>query len=201
MAAGVQARPAQDGQTITSSANPALVLRVAASFQALSPLAFDIESLTDVDRFVFAEADHGGMVRRLVVAQFETVQPASDFKFVYASKPPATFGLQTYRFGAYVHDDAAEAAASPLKEAGRTRALLSAQGLKLPAVFRVARLARVADPGGKSEVIIFYMEAADADYPVRPLPGADADGDLNLTDDEARSMLLRLKSVVATVSG
>ena len=194
-------RLVQDGQTIASSANPSLVLWVAPAFRPLPPLTFPIESLTDVDRRVFVDADDRGTVRRLVIVQFETVQVTSRFKFVYAPKPPAAFGVQTYRFGAYVHDEETEAAQSPRKEAGLTRAFLLAKGLKVPAVFRVARLARVADSAGNSEVIIFYMEAADADYPARPLPGADQDGDLDLEADAARAMLERLKSVVLPISG
>lgn len=191
----------QDGQTISSLANPALVLRIAPEFRPLPPLTFPIEALTDVDRRVFVDADGHGVVRRLVILQFETVQATSAFKFVYLPKPPAAFGMQTYRFGAYVHDEEAEAAHSPLKEAGLTRAFLLAKGFKLPAVFRVARLARVANPDGKSEVIMFYMEAADADYAIRPLPGADEDGDLDLPEDHARGMLARLKAAISPVSG
>jgi hypothetical protein len=40
----------------------------------------------------------------------------------------------------------------------------------------VARLARVADPGGMHEAIVFYMENADARYP-DGLVNVDEDGD------------------------
>jgi hypothetical protein len=170
-------------------------------FHPLQPLKFQIESLTNVDRRVFVDADGQGSVRRLVIVQFESVQPGTSFRFVYPAKPPAEFGAQTYRFGAYVHDDETEAAKSPAREAGRTRDSLLAKGLKVPVVFRVARLARVADQNGTTEVIIFYLEAADADFPIRPLPGADEDGDLALDEAEARALLSRLKSVVTPVSG
>lgn len=188
-------------QMLTFPAQPSLVLRIDPSFHPLQPLLFPIESLTDVDRRVFVDADDQGAIRRLVIVQFETVQPGASFRFLYPPKPPAEFGTQTYRFGAYVHDDEAEAAKSPDKEAGRTRALLLAKGFKVPGVFRVARLARVADGNGTSEVILFYMEAADADFPIRPFPGADEDGDLSLDEAGARSLLARLKAVITPVSG
>jgi hypothetical protein len=66
---------------------------------------------------------------------------------------------------------------------------------------RTARLARVADPDGLSEVIIFYMENADADYPAGPLRGADEDGDLPLDSFSRRVMLERLKSAVHQIAG
>ena len=191
----------QKNQTLTFPANPPLVLRVDPLFHPLQPLLFPIESLTNVDRRVFVDSDDKGTIRRLVVVQFESVQPGASFKFVYPSKPPAEFGAQTYRYGAYVHDDEAEAAKSPAKEAGQTRALLLANGFKVPRVFRVARLARVAGQNGTTEVIIFYMEAADADFPIRPLPGADEDGDLTLDEAGAQSLLARLKSVITPISG
>jgi len=193
--------PPQKDQTLTFPANPSLVLRIDRLFHPLQPLTFQIESLTNVDRRVFIDSDDKGAIRRLVIVQFESVQPGASFRFVYPAKPPAEFGAQAYRFGAYVHDDEAEAAKSPVKEAGLTRDALLATGLKVPSVFRVARLARVADQNGTAEVIIFYMEAADVDFPIRPLPGADEDGDLALDEAEARALLARLKSVVTPVSG
>lgn len=191
----------QKDQTLTSSANPSLVLRIDPLFDPLPPLTFPIESLTDVDRRIFVDSDDKGVVRRLVIVQFEHVQPGSNFKFIYPPKPPAEFGAQVYRFGAYVHDEEAEAVRSPAREAGQTRAFLIAKGYKLPRVFRVARLARVSDRNGTSEVIIFYMEAADAEFPARPLPGADEDGDVALDEAGAQALLARLKSTITPMSG
>ena len=47
-----------------------------------------------------------------VIVQFEKVQPGSDFRFLYPSKPPRKFGAETYRFGTFAFDEAAEVAAS-----------------------------------------------------------------------------------------
>jgi len=191
----------QKGETLTFPANPPLVLQIDPLFRPLKPLQFPLDSLTDVDRRVFVHSDDKGAILRLVILQFERVQSGASFKFAYPAKPPAQFGAQTYRFGAYVHDDEAEAAKSPAKEAGRTRALLLAEGFKVPKVFRLARLARVADPNGTTEIIIFYMEAADAEFPTRPLPMADEDGDMPLNEADASALFKRLKSVISPVSG
>ena len=188
-------------QTLTSPTDSSLVLRIDRLFQPLQPLKFQIESLTNVDRRVFVDADDHRAIRRLVIVQFESVQPGASFRFVYPSRPPVEFGAKTYRFGTYVHDDEGEAARLPAREAGLTRDFLIRKGFKLPSVFRVARLARVADQNGTTEVIIFYMEAADVDFPIRPLPGADEDGDVALGEAEAQLLFARMKSVVTPVSG
>lgn len=188
-------------QTLTSPTDASLVLRIDGLFHPLQPLKFQIESLTNVDRRVFVDADDHRAIRRLVIVQFESVQPGASFRFVYPSRPPAQFGAQTYRFGSYVHDDEGEAARLPAREAGLTRALLIRKGFRLPSVFRVARLARVADQNGTTEVIIFYMEAADVDFPIRPRPQADEDGDVALGEAEAQLLFTRMKSVVIPVSG
>ncbi len=162
---------------------------------------FPIEALTDVDRHVFVEADASRTIRRMVIVQYETVQANSQFKFRYPPKPPALFGTHTYRYGAYVYDDARAAAGAPLKEAALTRAMLSARGYHLPRLLRVARLARVADSEGQSEVIIFYMENADADYPAGPLQGADEDGDLVLAPADKDAIFGRLENALQPLTG
>jgi hypothetical protein len=195
-AAGFAAAVQQKGQTLVLPTDPALVLHVDPAFKPLPSLQIPIESLTLADRRIFVDAADNSSIRRLVIVQYETVRPAANFKFRYPPKPPAEFGATTYRFGAYVYDDRAAAEKDPAKEAGITRKLLQSQGFKPPRFFRVARLARVADPAGASEVIVFYMENADADFADGILVGADEDGDLNLDAAAAQGLLARLKSSI-----
>lgn len=184
------------GQALILRTDPALVLRIDPAFKPVPPIKIPIESLTVADRHVFVDASDKRVIRRLVIVQHESVRPGANFKFLYPPRPPAEFGGTTYRFGAYVYDDQTEAEKNPDKEAGVTRKLLQAQGFSAPRLFRVARLARVADPAGTSEVIIFYMENADAEFPTGILRGADEDGDLPLGTAAAQAMLARLKSSV-----
>ncbi len=191
--------PRQEGNTLTLPTRPALSLQIGASFKPLAPLNFPIEKLTDVDRRVFVEADAAMVVKRLVIVQYETVQQGSTFKFRYPPKPPAQFGGETYRFGAYVYDDERAAGLAPDKEAGLTRAHLQKLGYRPPRLFRTARLARVADTDGMSEVIIFYLENADGEFPPGPLTGADEDGDLPLQGTEKDWALGKLGAAVHPV--
>lgn len=186
---------------LTSRADPEIALQIDPAFRPLPPLRFPIETLTDAERYVFVDARADGVVERMIVLQFERVQAGSDFRFRFPSRPPRQFGENTYRFGAFVYDDAAAARAAPEKEAGRTRALLAAQGLQAPRLWRAARLARVSDPEGLSEIIVFYMENADSDYPTGALPGADEDGDLVLEGEAREAMALRLEAVIRPLRG
>ena len=186
---------------VASPTVPGFALTVAPRFRALPPIAFPIENLTDAERRIFVEADRGGRVRRLVIVQFETVKPGADFRFRYPSRPPRQLGAETYRSGTYVYDDQAAATAAPDKEAARTRAFLAQHRLAPARVYRVARLARVADAQGLSEVIIFYMENADRDFAPVPLPNADEDGDVPITGADQQALWQRMEMAIAPAGG
>ena len=186
---------------VVSEASPALTLAVDPAFTALPPLKFPIDNLTNAERRIFVDAGPGGAVERLVIVQFEQVQPGSDFRFLFPSRPPRQFGAQIYRSGTFAFDEAKSAAADPAKEAGHTRRFLAARGYRPARFYRVARLARVSDPQGLSEVIIFYMESADREFGDGPIPGADADGDLVISGVEQEALFARLESAVRVVAG
>lgn len=203
--AGCASRPAGvqsfSHHVLSSRAAPEIGLQIDPGFRALPPIDIPIENLTVARRFVFVDAGADRVVRRMIVVQFERVNAGSDFRFVYPSRPPRQFGAQTYRFGAYVYNDAHDAAAAPDREAGRTRALLQARDLRAPRLWRTARLARVSDAGGMSEIIIFYCENADADYPSGPLAGADEDGDFVLEGEARDGLAARMAAAIHAVSG
>jgi len=183
---------------VVSKQAPALTLRIDPRFKALKPLRFPIEDLTNAERRIFVDAGRDRMVDRMVVVQFEKVRPGSDFRFRYPATPPRKFGAETYRFGTFAYDDAAAAKAKPDKEPGKTRAWLKAAGYTSPRLYRVARLARVSDPKGLSEVIIFYMENADA-HP--PAGKPDEDGDWVIEGAEKAALTVRMEKAVRAVHG
>jgi len=183
---------------VVSKQAPALALRIDPRFKPLKPLRFSIEDLTNAERRIFVEAGRDRVVDRMVVIQFEKVRRGSDFRFRYPATPPRRFGAETYRFGTFAYDDAAAAKAKPDKEPGQTRAWLKAAGYKSPRLYRVARLARVSDPKGMSEVIIFYLENADA----RPPAGKpDEDGDWAIDGAEKAALTARMEKAVRALHG
>lgn len=177
---------ASGAHTVMSPAVPKAAFRVDDGLIASPALHFPIRDQTDAERRLFVEASDG-VVKRMLVLQFETVKPGSDFRFVFPPKPPRNFGPHVYRFGAYAYDDAAAAAREPALEAARTRAALLAQGLQTPRFWHVVRLARVTDPAGLHEAILFYMENADERYP-DGLVDVDEDGDGRLGADEVERL-------------
>jgi hypothetical protein len=197
--AGNVAAITQSGLLVTSAANPTVSLRVTDGYVPQPPVTLSLEA-TDVDRRIFVQADASHHIQRLVIFQFEQVRPGETFKFVYPPKPPFTFGTDIYRVGTYVYDDLAESKAFPTREAGVTRAAVMKRGYVVPRLFRTARLARVSDSNGTSEIIIFYIENADAQYPSGVLPGADQDGDLVLTGPDADALLQRMSSAISPLT-
>jgi hypothetical protein len=189
----------QSDLLVTSASNPAISLRVAEGYIPQPPVTISLES-TGVDRRVFVQADDSNHVQRLVIFQFEHVRPGETFKFVYPPKPPFAFGADVYRVGTYVYDDSAESKAFSAREAGVTRAALVRSGYVVPRLFRTARLARVSDSNGTSEIIIFYIENADAQYPSGVLAGADQDDDLVLTGPDASALLQRMAAAITVVA-
>ncbi|MDO1558427.1 hypothetical protein Q0812_03175 [Brevundimonas sp. 2R-24] len=198
-----QAQSTHDGWTrrmedgLLVSTKPDLTLRIDPAFQPLPPLSFPILDLTDAERRVFVDAGTDRRIRRMIVIQYEHAQAGSPFRFLFPSHPPRTFGEQTYRTGAFAYDDEAAARTNPDREAGRTRAFLIDAGYQPPLGWDVARLARVSDEQGLTEVIIFYMEARAS------MDGApvDEDGDVILPPKRGEALHQGLRTTVIPVRG
>ncbi|HEX5006637.1 MAG TPA: hypothetical protein VFV70_05960 [Hyphomonadaceae bacterium] len=189
-----------DNHVLRSQADPALTLQIDPAFDELTPLRFPIGNQTDAERRIYVDAGSDGVIARMIVVQFERAQESSDFRFVFRPSPPRRFGDNIYRFGAFVFDDAAAATQAPDREAGRTRVFLQSRGFRPPRFWRIARLARVSDAEGLTEVIIFYQENADAHYP-NGLAGVDEDGDLPITGDEQEALARRMEAAVRPIRG
>ena len=198
LACGNDALAARTSNLVISRGAPALTLAVDRAFKALPPIRIPIEDKTVAERRIFVDGHKGEPVNRVVIVQFEHVVPGSDFRFVYPSKPPRQFGARTYRFGTYVYDDAKDSAKAPTKEAAKTRADLRAHGYEPARFYRTARLARVADPKGLSEVIIFYFENADRRPPKGP---EDPDGGWPLSPREDEALAARMEAAIQAVNG
>ena len=188
-------RPAAT-HNVASPDIPGLVLRVDPAFTALDPLRFPIADATDAERRIFVDAAPDGVVRRMVIVQFERVQPGSAFRFNFPATPPRRFGAQIYAASAGLFDEAQSAARAPDREAAHTRRFLAERRLRPAQVWKVARLARVADPQGLSEVIIFYRENADLAFPAGIPPNGGA-----LDAAESERLFRALADSIQAVSG
>jgi hypothetical protein len=178
------------GNVLISPDQPKIRLQVDKAFTALPVLAFPIRGDTWVERYIFIESAPDKTIRRLVVVQFEHAQVGSSFRFVYPARPPMQWGSAVYRHGAFMADDAKEMAEHPDLEVARTRQFLASKGYKFGNWWRTARLARAADPEGKTEIIVFYQEALPASG---ALPGS---ADEDLPEKEAQELFARLDLAV-----
>jgi hypothetical protein len=180
-----------EGNVLISPDQPKIRLRVDKAFYALPELSFPIRQDTWVKRYVFIDAARDKTIRRLVIVQFEHTLIGSQFRFVYSPRPPLEWGGAVYRHGAFVEDDAAEISGNPGLEVDRTRGYLKSLGYKSGNLWNVARLARVADPEGKTEIIIFYQEALDlAPGGSPPASGSD------LPESERKTLFERMNGAV-----
>lgn len=187
----------QEGQRLVSSM-PDLTLEVAAGFTPLEPLVFPIGNMTWAERRIFVHAGDDGRITRMVVVQYEHAQDDSDFRFVFPPRPPREFGGQTWRSGTFMSDEA-RSIADPDREPARTHRFLAGKGYVLPAYWDIARLARVSDGDGLTEVIIFYMEASEG--PAAGMEVDPEDGSAELTPDRTAQMWKQLESAIRPVAG
>jgi len=78
------------------SCKSGLVLQIDAAFKHLLPLRIPIAGKTTADRRIFVDADAESSIRRLVIVQYETVNPGVKFSFVYpARRPPSLVPRRT----------------------------------------------------------------------------------------------------------
>jgi hypothetical protein len=181
-----------ESNVLVSPDQPKIRLQVDKTFTGLPELAFPIRGDTWVERYIFVDSARDKTARRLVIVQFEHAQVGSLFRFVYPARPPMQWGSAVYRHGTFIADSAAEIAAHPDLEVARTEAYLTSNGYKLGRWWRVARLARAADPEGKTEIIIFYQEA---------LPSGSSPpyiADQALREKEAEQLFARLNLAVGS---
>jgi hypothetical protein len=182
-----------EANTLVSPDQPKIRMQVDPAFTALPVLAFPIRQDTWVERYIFVDSAADKTVRRLVIVQFEHTLAGSDFRFLYPSTPPMKWGSAVYRSGVFTGDSAHEIAENPQLEVAQTERFLQAHGYKVGNWWNIARLARVADADGKSEIIVFYQESIVLSPGSVP-PNADAD----LPDDLVQSLFTHLNGSVAS---
>lgn len=182
-----------EANTLVSPTQPKIRLQVDPAFTALPVLAFPIRHDTWVERYIFVDSAADKTIRRLVIVQFEHTLAESNFRFVYPSTPPMKWGSAVYRSGVFTGDSAHEIAENPQLEVAQTQKVLQARGYKVGNWWNIARLARVADADGKSEIIVFYQESIVLS-PGTPPPNPDAD----LPDDLVQSLFTHLNGSVTS---
>ncbi len=119
---------------------------------------FRIGAVAEGERHVFA--DHaGGVVRRLLVLQFESILPSSTEEYRYRITNPVELGGVPYRHSVHLYRVSDSLREAPDSELALTVEFLRERGLTLPDEQAMDRYARVIGGDRKHELLIFFHES------------------------------------------
>lgn len=138
---------------------PPLRLRPDSALSYLGAHPFTIGDIAAGERHVFVEAGEGGVVRRMLVLQFEGMLPTTSRTYRYPMTNPVVLGGRTFASNAIMYRVADALRQRPDGELAATVAFLEARGLALPDTQTMARYATVLDRERRHELLIFYHES------------------------------------------
>ena len=146
------------GGVFVSDALPALRLTPGPGLVYLGAHPFRIGAVAEGERHVFA--DHaGGVVRRLLVLQFESILPSSTEEYRYRITNPVELSGVPYRHSVHLYRVSDSLREAPDSELALTVEFLRERGLTLPDEQAMDRYARVIGADRKHELLIFYHES------------------------------------------
>jgi len=145
------------GLELISSDLPALRIRVDSSFHFAGIVPFELDSVARGERFIFVDAKDQ-VVRRLVVAQFESIWPTSPERYNYFFERACTIAGYRFRQNPFAFSQKAAMAENPRGEAALTKAFLEHRGYRIDDEIVSIRYLTVPDTARRHELIIFYME-------------------------------------------
>jgi len=141
---------------LTSSAEPAIKVRVGDSFTYLGRLQFELYSVAEVEVFVFVDADESRRLKRMFIAQFEGYLESNDYAYDYPLSHAVELGTHEY-----VHDTFVYFVQKSLErtdsDSARTLGFISESGYTLPAEAFSSRFVYLLD-GRRRELLFSYME-------------------------------------------
>jgi hypothetical protein len=154
---GLQPRGMRDG-VFVSDALPPLRLTPGPGLAYLGSHPFRIGAIAQGERHVFADTANG-VVRRLLVLQFESILPKSTEVYRYRITNPVELGGVPYRHSVHFYRISDSLREAPDGELALTVDFLRQRGLTLPDEQAMSRYARVIGADRKHELLIFYHES------------------------------------------
>lgn len=149
------------GSELISSDLPALRIRVDSSFRFAGTVPFQLDGVASGERFIFVDAK-GQVVRRLVVAQFESILPTSPERYTYSFEHACTIAGYRFRQNPFAFSQTAAMVENPRGEAALTKTFLENRGYRVDDELMSIRYLTVPDTARRHELIIFYMEPLGA---------------------------------------
>lgn len=152
---------AVDRNLISSPARPPVGVQVAAGFAYAGCFPFRLGEVATGTRYVFVDAE-GARIRRMVIAQFEDIQPGSKEIYRYDMSAAETMGGLKVRANTFAFSTVDAIAENPAAEGALTADFLLRAGYDVPDVWLASRFVALGAPDRRSEMIVFYMEPARA---------------------------------------
>jgi len=146
------------GQVLTSSATPAVRLKIADGFKYAGSQTFILYDVARAEQHFFVDADEQGLVRRMYWIQFEGYLPTNANSYQYKTTKTVTLGGLEF-----IADAGARTikpgSGRPGSDGERARAFLEEKGYK-PASDDVLsqRLVHLVDEQKRDELMIVYVE-------------------------------------------
>jgi len=145
------------GRVLRSDKFPNIQLRLSKGFRFVGKFSFTVPNMAKGERYVFAET-RGRKVKRLFIAQFETVLPDSSETYNYSFKDALILSGHKFKPNTFTFSRRASMKKDPPDEGVLTDEFLSRKGYILEDEVMVSRAVNVPDVERKHELILFYME-------------------------------------------
>jgi len=151
------------GQTVTSAALPAAILKFSDAFRYAGGQRFELYGVAVAEQHFFVDADPQKNVKRLFWLQFEEYLPTNDKTYGYKMPRSTDVGPLTFLYDSRVFTDYAAAIPRPDSDSSRMRDLFAKTGYKFPQTGAMVRLVHLPGTNRRSELMMIYIEAVPAE--------------------------------------
>src|SRR6185295_4084600 len=145
------------GRVLRSDRFPNIQVRLRKAFHFIGHFSFTVPQMAKGERYIFADTQ-GRKVKRLFIAQFETILSDSSETYNYSFKDALILGGHKFRPNTFTFSRRASVKTDPPDEGVLTTEFLTRKGYILEDEVMVARVVNVPDVERKHEMILFYME-------------------------------------------
>lgn len=184
------------GNTLTSDADPAVVLRFDPAFEHVRGQQFILYGVADTEQHFFVETHDDGTLKSVYWLQFEGYLPDKPYSYDYDDSP-LRVDLNGYEF----YTDTAFVEVDPNRKRRRgtdgtlARQLLESEGYALPGDYAYARMVYLTDETRRKELMIIFIEDLST-YGVRAADLAEDGPSASRRPDIEQAHLDRVKDTL-----
>jgi hypothetical protein len=146
------------GQTLTSTALPAVRLELDKNFKYAGGHSFVLYDVANAEQHFFVDADKDGLIRRMYWIQFEGYLPSNAHSYNYKATKTINIGGLDFVADAYARNIKANPGRAN-SDGSRAREFLASKGFKLGSDDVMSqRLVHLVDEAKRNELMIIYLE-------------------------------------------